>query len=217
MDMNNIATAAGSVYQPIPAYSANTASKAKETGQSNEAAVGAVSATPAKKNTEAAVYEPGSQIYKPDTETIMQMKSDLEFRMQDLVRKMLNQQSEKYGSSLSMGDIFGKGGLVETGQLKVDPEMAAEARRNIAEDGYWGVEQTSDRLIKYAQALSGGDPKKLDTMIEAVKKGFKAAEKEWGGKMPDITAKTYDATMQKFEKLKQESSGITAAAGIGAA
>ena len=193
MDMNRLASAASSVYTPAPSYAVNSASKAKEQEQEDDSAVGAVTS---KKSTEAAVFEPTGRIYKPDMETINKMQADLENRMQSLVEKMLNQQSSEWKSSLTLADIFGKGGLVESGVLEVDDETRAEAQQNISENGYWGVEQTSDRLIKYAQALSGGDPDKLDTMIEAVKKGFDEAEKAWGGKMPDITSKTYDAVME---------------------
>ena len=79
----------------------------------------------------------------------------------------------------------------------------------MAEDGYWGVEQTSDRIVKYATALSGGDPEKLDTMISAFEKGFQEATKSWGGTLPDISQRTREAVLDKFDKLKQDYAGGT--------
>ena len=38
----------------------------------------------------------------------------------------------------------------------------------------------------------------------ATKKGFAQAEKAWGGPMPSITGQTYDAVMEKFDKIKKE-------------
>ena len=41
-------------------------------------------------------------------------------------------------------------------------------------------------------------------MRDAFKKGYKQAEKQWGGKLPDISKRTYDAVMEKFDKIKEE-------------
>ena len=38
-------------------------------------------------------------------------------------------------------------------------------------------------------------------MREAFLKGYKKAEKTWGGKLPDISQRTYDAVLDKFDKL----------------
>ena len=37
-------------------------------------------------------------------------------------------------------------------------------QKDIAEDGYWGVEKTSDRILDFAKALSGGDKDKADEL-----------------------------------------------------
>ena len=48
------------------------------------------------------------------------------------------------------------------GNFTVDEETQKQAQADIAEDGYWGVEQTSDRILDFAKALSGNDPEKAD-------------------------------------------------------
>ena len=78
----------------------------------------------------------------------------------------------------------------------------AQAQADIADDGYWGVEQTSDRILDFAKALSGNDPEKADLLLDAFKKGFKEATKSWGQDLPDISQRTYDAVVEKFNKWK---------------
>jgi len=38
-------------------------------------------------------------------------------------------------------------------------------------------------------------------MLDGFKKGFKQAEKTWGGELPEISKKTYDAVLKKFDDL----------------
>ena len=77
--------------------------------------------------------------------------------------------------------------------------MKAQAQKDIADDGYWGVNQTSDRIIEFAKALVGDDPEKAEQMRAAFEKGFKAATKSWGKELPSISQRTYDAVMSKFD------------------
>ncbi|MBW2648194.1 MAG: hypothetical protein JRE23_18990 [Deltaproteobacteria bacterium] len=75
----------------------------------------------------------------------------------------------------------------------------AEAQSLISEDGYWGVEQTSDRIVQFAISLAGNDPTKLEEMKAAIDKGFQMASKALGGSLPEISSKTYDAIMEKLD------------------
>jgi len=149
----------------------------------------------------AVVYEKSSQtseskVYVRDEATIQRLKAEVERRSQslrELVQRMLLKQGQVYTEST---DIYA---LLREGKLEVDPETAKQAQAEIAEDGYWGVKQTSERLVSFAIALTGGDPSKADEMIAAVKKGFEEAEKTWGGKLPDICYQTLDAAIEKLE------------------
>ena len=44
---------------------------------------------------------------------------------------------------------------------------------------------------------------------DAFKKGFKQAEETWGGELPEISQKTYDAVLEKFDAWANESTEIT--------
>ncbi len=191
MNVNGITRA----LSPLPAEKADF-TKAKDI---STAAVGAVSA-----DSEAAVYEPSKvpsvdsskKPFRPDARTVAALNAETDKRteqLRDLVSKTLAKQGQLFTQS---SDMYA---LLREGKLKVDPETAARAKEEISEDGYWGVNQTSERLFSFATALTGGDPAKAEKMKEAVVKGFESAKKAWGGELPEISQKTYEATMQKFD------------------
>lgn len=74
-----------------------------------------------------------------------------------------------------------------------------QARDLISEDGYFGVEQTSDRIFEIAVALAGNDPEKLKQIRAGIDKGFEMAAQALGGTLPDISTRTYDAVMEKLD------------------
>ncbi|MBQ8043571.1 MAG: hypothetical protein IJ272_05420 [Clostridia bacterium] len=150
----------------------------------------------------AVVYEKSSDNVKNNTsnnDIIAQLKFDVEQRtnqMYSLVQKMFNKQGITFNTSEEMFNIL------RTGNFTADPETIAKAKEDISEDGYWGVKQTSERLVSFAKALSGNDPEQADKMIEAVKKGFDQATKTWGGELPDICKQTLDSTIEKLESWR---------------
>ena len=167
------------------------------------------------------VYEKSSEssskqtkTYKPNPELVEKLKKDQETRKQqllDLVRKMFNQQATTAATANVDIKIPSEDELWKTlasGKFEVDEETKKQATEDISEDGYWGVNKTSERILDFANALTGGDPSKLQTMVDAFKKGYEQAEKTWGGKLPEISQKTYNAVMNGFKKLAEEN-GIT--------
>lgn len=163
-----------------------------------------------------AVYEPSKEsasasttkTYKPDTNLINKLKADADARteqLRSLVEKMITGQANTYGKA---NDIWS---FLSSGNFTVDAATKARAQADIAEDGYWGVNQTSDRIIDFATALTGGDPDKIEEMRDAFEKGFKKAAKTWGTSLPDISQRTYDAVMEKFDKLAEEAQKSTVA------
>ena len=147
-----------------------------------------------------------NQIYNKDN-VIAKLKADQQSRldsMNSLVQKLLGKQAEKFdlatGTNLAatFREIAGK----------VDQQTIDDAKASVAEDGYWGVNQTSDRLVSMAIALAGGDTDKADTMMAAIEKGYKQATKAWGEDLPQICQDTMDATRQKMDDWKN---GVTTA------
>ena len=148
------------------------------------------------------IYEKGDYTSSKKTvyakeDVVARLKADADARtsqLKSLVEKMMSQQGVKIGQADDMWKFLA------SGSYTVTPEVKAQAQADIAEDGYWGVEQTSDRIIEFAQALVGNDPEKAESMRTAFEKGFKAATKAWGGTLPDISQRTYDAVMKKFDE-----------------
>ena len=139
--------------------------------------------------------------YKPDADTISQMKADLE-QVQSRFLTSVKDMLTKQGVKVAEGDGIWK--QIASGKFQADDETIAAAKKETAEDGYWGVKQTSERFVKYAKALTGGDPAKAKAMREAFEKGYKEAEKAWGGSLPELSQKTYDATMKLFDEWENE-------------
>ena len=155
----------------------------------------------------AAVYEKSDSqkvegvIKKKDNSAIVaQLKADAEARYNqliDIVRQSLGGQANKvFTAETGLKSLFEK--------IQVDADTIAQAKADIADDGYWGVEKTSDRILEFAKALSGDDPSKAEELLSAFKKGFDKATEAWGDKLPDISQKTYDAVIEKFNKWAQE-------------
>ncbi|TGY91288.1 hypothetical protein E5329_21980 [Petralouisia muris] len=154
-------------------------------------------------NNKGVVYEKGTSssasstkgIYSKD-EIVARLKKDAEARtsqMRSLVEKMMTSQGKKIGQADDMWKFLA------SGKFTVSADVKAQAQADIADDGYWGVEQTSDRILEFAKALTGGDASKAEEMRAAFEKGFKAATGAWGSKLPDISQRTYKAVMDKFD------------------
>lgn len=134
---------------------------------------------------------------------IAQMKADTESRMQQLT-DIVRQTMQKQGNTLAKADDIWS--FLASGDLgTVDEAAVKKAQEDISEDGYWGVEKTSSRIVDFAIALSGNDTSKAEKLISAFKKGYDEATKAWGKELPDISSKTYDKVMEKFDQWKNGS------------
>ena len=191
---NNIATA----------YASAVNSPAEEKKKDEEVKV---------KTEAAAVYEKSEESDKAPakagsketdrTKIIQQLKADDAMRQQqllDIVHKMMGKQAKTYGiANTDEDDSIWK--FLAKGDFTVDAATKAQAQEDISENGYWGVNQTSDRILDFAKALAGDDTDKLEQMRTAFEKGYKQAEKTWGGELPEISKQTFDAVMKGFDEL----------------
>lgn len=194
MDINSINNYSSTV-------AATTASATKTTTKATE--------TANTTDTSGVIYEKGSSNSSTTNTTtkaqnaalIAQMKADSDNRISQLrgiVEQMMSKQGVAIGSADSMWSFLAGGNFTVTDAAK------AQAQQDISEDGYWGVNQTSDRIIDFAKALSGNDSSKAEELLDAFKKGFKEATKTWGSTLPDISQKTYDSVVEKFDKWMNE-------------
>ena len=204
MSVNGI-TSATSAYSTYAASSKPAAAKA-ETVTAEGTATKAESTA---AESAGVIYEPSSEAskaasakkYTPDTELLAKLKADADARtaqFKSLVEQLLTKQGKTFHTA---NDIWS---VLASGDFTVDPATKAQAQADIAEDGYWGVNQTSQRILDFATALTGGDPNKIEEMRSAFKKGFDQAKEVWGGELPEISQKTYDAVMAGFDKMAKE-------------
>lgn len=189
MSVNSVTNAAYTAAANTTNYTKTTESKTSESKTTTTAEETGV--VYEKSNTTSS-----KTIYAKE-DVVARLKADADNRtaqLKSLVEKMMSQQGTKIGQADDMWKFLA------SGNYTVSPEVKAQAQADVAEDGYWGVEQTSDRIIEFAKALVGDDPEKAEAMRAAFEKGFKAATKSWGQKLPDISQKTYDAVMKKFDE-----------------
>ncbi|MCI8508528.1 MAG: hypothetical protein HFJ06_08220 [Lachnospiraceae bacterium] len=209
MEFGSVNSYAGGYSATAPVSSEEKVST-KADAVKEEAAVG-------DKASEAAVYEKNSdsskatysvnKMSKADRAALIkQLKADQASREQNLVNlvnKMMSQQTSAYGHANSIWKF------IASGNYTVDAETQAQAKADIAEDGYYGVKQTSQRLFDFASALAGDDVEKMKKMQAAVEKGYKLAEKAWGGELPGISQDTLAATNKLFEEYYNSKKSAT--------
>ena len=120
-------------------------------------------------------------------------QANREQQLTNLVHKMLYGQAKTYGQATDMWKFLA------SGDYTVDAATKEQAQKDISEDGYWGVKQTSQRLFDFASALAGDDVDKMKEMQKAMEKGFKLATGAWGKELPGICQDTFDAANQLFD------------------
>ncbi len=193
--ISNVTNVVGSAYE----QQSTAKTKAKDTADT------ASKSTYGSDN--AAVYESTTDKTSASTtdrsNLISKLKADAEQRTQQL-QNLVTQMFNKQGIKVTSADDMWK--RLASGDFTVDKATADQAAADISENGYWGVNQTSDRIFDFAKALSGGDSEKMDQMLSAFKKGFEQATKTWGSALPDISQQTYDSVIKKFDDYKN---GIT--------
>lgn len=147
---------------------------------------------------EAVIYEKNSTATAVNrADTIKKLKADADAQTEQL-RRLVEQMFLKQGSAAT--NTYSTWQKLADEGLLSNSEASQKASDDISENGYWGVEQTSDRILSFASALAGGDEDKMREMVEAFKKGYKQAEKAWGQALPDLCKNTYDAVIDKFNK-----------------
>ena len=197
MSVNSVTTSMEASYSTY-ATKTDSAKKTENTAKVNEAAAVYESSAnePAYTSKNVANPEVANQIKAANDARVAQLEN--------IVHKLISGQGDAYGKANNIWQFLA------SGNFTVDPATKARAQADIAEDGYWGVNATSDRIVDFAVALAGDDPEKLEEMRAAFQKGFDKAAKTWGGELPDISQRTYDAVMEKFDKLTGKTEETTA-------
>lgn len=128
--------------------------------------------------------------------SLMGETDELRDRLKTIVSDLLQRQGKSL-ENLKPGE-----------KVTVDDIAKAEAEQMIAEDGPLGVEKTSERIFQFAKAISGGDQSKLQVLKDAIEEGYKAAEKYFGGELPEISQKTIERVYEKLDDWTKDGNTV---------
>jgi hypothetical protein len=65
-----------------------------------------------------------------------------------------------------------------------------EAAELVSDDGFFGIQNTAERIANFVIMGANGDESLLRAGREGMLRGFSEAENIWGGELPDISQKT---------------------------
>jgi len=82
-----------------------------------------------------------------------------------------------------------------------------EAKKLVADDGFFGVTKTAQRIADFVINGSGGDINMLKAGKEGMLKGFSDAEQAWGDKLPDIAYQTIKKATESVDKQIEKLGG----------
>lgn len=187
MDINNLQLAA-KAYE-----SASISSTSKTTAKDKT-----ISATDSKQST-TTVTDDTAVIYEKSS-VAEQMKYDTQIRTTQLLNYVKETLFTQAG--FSSEDVDAQWKFLADGNFTVSKEVSDDAKEAISEDGYWGVEQTSDRILNFAKAISGNNSEMADKLLKAFQDGFEAATSSWGKELPEISQQTFNAVQDKFQAWK---------------
>lgn len=140
---------------------------------------------------------------KLDFDQLMALQDQRVASFKNMLASMFQTQAGRAGSSTPESikftkDLFSK--------MNITPAASADAAQSISADGEWGVDAVAGRVMDMAVSLSGGDSSKFAVLKDAFEKGFAAAEKQWGGKLPGISYDTQKEIQNRFDYLEKNGS-----------
>ncbi|WP_321492837.1 hydrogenase-4 component G [uncultured Desulfobacter sp.] len=130
----------------------------------------------------------------------------IRFSLQVRAETQYNTEAQNALTHFNQLDQDLKSSLVYNGHpiSELSPEQATEL---VSEDGYFGVDQTSQRITDFVIKGAGDDIERLKSGREGILKGFKEAEKAWGGKLPEISYETLAKSLETIDGKIRENGG----------
>ena len=75
-----------------------------------------------------------------------------------------------------------------------------EAAKLVSEDGFFGIEKTSQRIADFVIKGAGDSAERFRQGREGVLQGYAMAEEMWGGELPEISQKTLQSALETIDK-----------------
>lgn len=97
------------------------------------------------------------------------------------------------------------------GNMNISEADRLQAQQLISDDGFFGVTQTTDRIMGFARAMVGENASEedIERMRAAVQRGFDEVARMFGGfgNLPQVSQDTHAAIMQAFDDWVASSRG----------
>ena len=158
--------------------------------------------------------------YTYDKATVDQLIAESNSKIsafKEMLQALLAKQAERNGGVAS-SEKTGLDALLENAVVGEDgmvyfnrEDIEAAGLGEFDENGYWGVEQTAQRIFDMAIAFAGDNPELLSKMKDSISKAFGEVEDLFGGegKLPDVSYKTRDRINEMFEEYENGGTTIT--------
>ena len=199
--------AVGNDYSGVYTEQVKTVAPKTEEAVEKNASEGVVYEKSADADSKKGIYTINKMSPEDRANLVKQIKADQQAQEQNflnIVAKMFTGQSKSFAIAMNSEEMWK---TIANGEFSVDEATKAQAQKDISEDGYWGVKQTSQRLFDFASALAGDDVEKMKEMQAAMEKGFKQATKAWGGELPGICQDTMKAANKLFDDYYASKNG----------
>lgn len=153
--------------------------------------------SPKANNTENKSQSVDNSKRKYDSIEINKLIEDNEKRINEF-KESIKRMIAKQGESSNL-KLFGL-------DLHVTEEDSLKAQESIQDGGEYSIDAVATRIMDMAKSLANGDNSKISLLRDAVKKGFEAAGLEFNGGngLPEISNKTYDEIMKRFDEWENE-------------
>ncbi len=79
-----------------------------------------------------------------------------------------------------------------------------EATDLVSDDGFFGIQQTAERIANFVIQGSGGDETLMREGRKGILQGYDEAEAIWGGSLPEISQKTIALATQMIDDKMHE-------------
>ena len=128
----------------------------------------------------------------------------------EMLQTLLAKQADRNGGVIS-SEKTGMEALLENATVGEDgmvhfnrEDVEAAGLGEFDENGYWGVEQTAQRIFDMAVAFAGNDENLLAKMKSSISQAFGEVEDLFGGegKLPDVSYRTRDRINEMFEEYE---------------
>ena len=148
-------------------------------------------------------YSQSSQDVNAKDKKLTTGKQITDSYLADYMAKMASEAKTTFSTqadTFTLADIGYKGKPI--GQLSQN-----EAKALVADDGFFGISQTSARIADFVIQGAGDDLSKLQAGRSGMLQGFSEAEKLWGGKLPEISYTTMQKALEKVDARVKEPGG----------